>query len=155
MFDNYNAQVEVDEKEITLGLWDTAGQEDYDKLRPLSYPGTHVFILCFAVVNQASFDNVEAKWFPEIKKNCPDTPIILCGTKIDLKEDATFMESLSKRGVKPITHVQGEELAKRIKAVKYCECSAKTRQGLKEVFDEAILSVLYPPQKKTNKCNIL
>jgi GTPase SAR1 family protein len=53
--------VEVDDKEITLGLWDTAGQEDYDKLRPLSYPGTHVFILCFSVVNQASYENVESK----------------------------------------------------------------------------------------------
>jgi small GTP-binding protein len=155
VFDNYNAQVEVDDKEITLGLWDTAGQEDYDKLRPLSYPGTNVFILCFSVVNQASYDNVEAKWYPEIKKNCPDTPIILCGTKIDLKEDRAFMDGLTKKGQKAISAQQGEELAKRIKAVKYCECSAKTRVGLKEVFDEAILSVLYPAPKKSHKCLIL
>lgn len=136
--------------------WDTAGQEDYDKLRPLSYPGTHVFILCYSVINQSSYDNVTAKWYPEIKKNCPDTPIILCGTKIDLKNDPGFMKSLEQKGQKALTFSQGEELAKKISAIKYCECSAKTREGLKEVFDEAILSVLYPPQKKSsNKCNIL
>ena len=51
----------VDGKPISLGLWDTAGQEDYDRLRPLSYPQTDVFLICFSVVARASFDNVKAK----------------------------------------------------------------------------------------------
>ena len=52
-FDHYNspANVMVDEKEINLGLWDTAGEEDYDRLRPLAYPQTDVFLACFSISN--------------------------------------------------------------------------------------------------------
>jgi len=45
----------------TLGLFDTAGQEDYDRLRPLSYPQTDVFLVCFGVVSPSSFENVKEK----------------------------------------------------------------------------------------------
>lgn len=60
-FDNYSAEVNFDGKKISLGLWDTAGQEDYDRLRPLSYPQTDVFLICFSIVGRASYDNVKAK----------------------------------------------------------------------------------------------
>ena len=64
---------------VSLGLWDTAGQEDYDRLRPLSYPQTDVFLICFSVVSPSSFENVTSKWCPEIKHHCADAPILLVG----------------------------------------------------------------------------
>ena len=66
---------------VSLGLWDTAGQEDYDRLRPLSYPQTDVFVLCFSVISPTSYTNITNKWMPEIRHHCPDTPVILCGKK--------------------------------------------------------------------------
>ena len=53
--------MEVDGKHVELALWDTAGQEDYDRLRPLSYPDSHVILICFAVDSPDSLDNVQEK----------------------------------------------------------------------------------------------
>jgi len=112
VFDNYNATVNVEGKDITLGLWDTAGQEDYDKLRPLSYPGTHVFILCFAVTSHASYENADSKWYPEIRHHVQNVPIILCGTKIDLRNDKKFLDS-HMNGKTPLVANEGNNLAKK------------------------------------------
>ncbi|KAL1244787.1 Ras-related C3 botulinum toxin substrate [Trichinella spiralis] len=136
VFDNYSANVMVDGKPINLGLWDTAGQEDYDRLRPLSYPQTDVFLICFSLVNPASFENVRAKWFPEVSHHCPNTPIILVGTKLDLREEQDTIEKLRERRLQPIVHQQGLAMAKEIGSVKYVECSALTQKGVKNVFDE-------------------
>jgi Ras-related C3 botulinum toxin substrate 1 len=89
-FDNYTSNIVVDNVKVSLGLWDTAGQEDYDRLRPLSYPQTDVFVLCFSVISPTSFTNITNKWMPEIRHHCPDTPVILCGNRkkksLDLKQ---------------------------------------------------------------------
>lgn len=82
-------------------------------------------------------------------------PIIIAGTKVDLKNDQRTLQALQQKGVQPISKDQGEALAKRIGAEMYCETSAKTREGLKELFDNAIIIGLYPPKKKKNKCTIL
>ena len=148
----------VDGKPVSLALWDTAGQSDYDRLRPLAYPQTDSLIVCFSIVSPASFENISAKWYPEVDHYCPSTPIILLGTKQDLTKDKGILEELAKKGMSPITYEQGHAKAKEINAFKYLECSALTQKGLKEVFDEAIRAVIHKPVKKSNKkakCNLL
>lgn len=142
VFDAYTANVMVDGTPASVSLWDTAGQEDYDRLRPLTYPGTDVFLVAFSVVSPASFENVKAKWLPETQHHCPNVPIVLVGNKIDLRDDSDTIERLKQRGLFPITSERGTEMAREIGAVKYVECSALTQQGLKAVFDEAIRAAL-------------
>lgn len=158
VFDNYSANVMVDGKPINLGLWDTAGQEDYDRLRPLSYPQTDVFLVAFSLISRSSFENVKAKWWPELKHHSPGAPMILVGTKLDLRSDPNTVAKLREKNQTPISSEEGLEMASTIGAVKYLECSALTQKGLKTVFDEAIRVVLCPPtvkKSKGKKCSIL
>jgi len=157
VFDNYSATMMVDQKAINLGLWDTAGQEDYDRLRPLSYPSTDVFLLCFSITSPASFENIRTKWHPEIKHHCPSTPYLLVGTKVDLREDPETLNRLAEKRLSPITWHQGNEMAKVIGARGYVECSAYNHQNLKQVFEDACRAHLNPVKsakasKKKSAC---
>lgn len=120
------------------------GQEDYDRLRPLSYPQTDVFLVCFSVTSPASFENVKEKWFPEVHHHCPGVPCLIVGTQIDLRDDAQVIEKLARQKQRPVTNEQGERLARELGAVKYVECSALTQKGLKNVFDEVRGSRAFP-----------
>ena len=156
VFDNYAANIVVEGKAVNLGLWDTAGQEDYDRLRPLSYPQTDVFLICFSIASPASLENVKAKWYPEVSHHCPGVPIILVGTKMDLREDEETLMKLKEKKLAPINQTAGLQMAKEIGAAKYLECSALTQRGLKTVFDEAIRVIMFPPPPKPKKnCNVL
>ncbi|GFO49337.1 ras-related c3 botulinum toxin substrate 2 [Plakobranchus ocellatus] len=148
IFDNTTVDLKVDNREVTLGLWDTAGQEDYDRLRPLSYPGADVFLLCFAINNKASAANIKVKWYPELDFHCPRVPIVLVGTKLDLRFDKNLTTAKTL-----IPKSEGEKIAKNIKAVKYIECSALTQQNLSEVFDEVVRANLQrsPGRKVPNR----
>ncbi|KAJ7961996.1 Rac-like GTP-binding protein [Quillaja saponaria] len=141
------------------GLCDTAGQEDYVRLRPLSYRGTDVFLLTFSLISRPSFENIMRNWVPELKNyGLLSVPIVLVGTKSDLRESEEFM--LDHPGLCTISTKQGEELRKQIGAVAYIECSSKKQENVKAVFDAAINSVLHLPnamkkKKKLRTCNIL
>uniref|UniRef100_A0AAZ3QG98 Uncharacterized protein n=1 Tax=Oncorhynchus tshawytscha TaxID=74940 RepID=A0AAZ3QG98_ONCTS len=96
VFENYVADIEVDSKQVELALWDTAGQEDYDRLRPLSYPDTDVILMCFSIDSPDSLENIPEKWTPEVKHFCPNVPIILVGNKKDLRNDEHTRRELAK-----------------------------------------------------------
>ncbi|KAJ0803381.1 putative small GTP-binding protein [Helianthus annuus] len=167
VFDNFSANVVVNGSTVNLGLWDTAGQEDYNRLRPLSYRGADVFILAFSLISKASYENVSKKWIPELKHYAPGVPIVLVGTKLDLRDDKQFF--VDHPGATPslllrmiyLDFLQGEELKKTIGAPEYIECSSKTQLNVKQVFDAAIKVVLQPPKAKKKKgkaqkaCSIL
>lgn len=142
----------IGEDPYTLGLFDTAGQEDYDRLRPLSYPQTDVFLVCFSVTSPASFENVKEKWFPEVHHHCPGVPCLIVGTQVDLRDDQGHLDKLARQKQRPITTEQGERLARELGAVKYVECSALTQRGLKNVFDE--VSVLSLGHACTDRPNL-
>jgi len=140
VFENYTAQMKRENEVILLHLWDTAGQEDYDRLRPLSYPGADVLLLCFSTISQASYDAIREKWAPEVHHYVPNIPHLLVGTKIDLREAKAPDPNSGK--YEPITPEQGKTMADEIGAVKYMEVSSKTGKGLNEVFIEAVNFVL-------------
>lgn len=147
VFDNYIANIMVDRKVIQLSLWDTAGQEDFDRLRPLSYPHTDVLLICYSIASPTSFANVKTKWIPEVFHYAPGVPIVLVGTQSDTRGDASMVEQLSSKGVKMVSQEEGSALAKSIGAV-FHECSALTQENLANVFMDAIRRGL---DKKTQK----
>ncbi|KAG8709157.1 GTP-binding protein Rho1 [Ceratobasidium sp. 395] len=132
VFENYVADVEVDGKHVELSLWDTAGPEDYDRLRPLSYPDSHVILVCFSIGSADSFDNILERWNSEVKHFCPGIPIILVGCKKDLRHDPATIEELRGQGQHPVTFMEGMGTAQKIGAHHYLECSAKTGEGIKQ-----------------------
>lgn len=134
----------IGDEPYTLGLFDTAGQEDYDRLRPLSYPQTDVFLVCFSVTSPASFENVREKWFPEVHHHCPGVPCLIVGTQVDLREDQGVKDKLAKQKMQPVRKEDGERMAKELGAVKYVECSALTQYKLKDVFDEVRILIPRP-----------
>ncbi|XP_043823404.1 cell division control protein 42 homolog [Dromiciops gliroides] len=156
VFDNYAVTVMIGSEPYTLGLFDTAGGEDLDRLRPLSYSYTDVFLVCFSVVSPRSFESVKLRWVPEIVHHCPRTPFLLVGTQIELRDEPFILENLARNKQKPVTREAAEKLTRDLNAVTYVECSALTQKGLKNVFDKAILAALEPPEaRKSRKCELL
>eukprot|EP01129_Flabellula_baltica_P006051 TRINITY_DN2232_c0_g1_i1.p1 TRINITY_DN2232_c0_g1~~TRINITY_DN2232_c0_g1_i1.p1 ORF type:complete len:204 (-),score=53.85 TRINITY_DN2232_c0_g1_i1:84-668(-) len=158
VFDNYSANRNIDGKQVTISLWDTAGQEDYDRLRPLSYPNTDVFLLCYSTMSTTSFDNIKNKWHPEVTRHSPHTPYLLVGTKIDLRENPEALQKLADKRKSPVTKEQGDQLAEELGAGCCMECSALTFTGIDEVFEAGVRLALTPPVVKKNRgrgCSLL
>lgn len=158
IFDNYVVSLSAGDRNLELALWDTAGQEDFDRLRPLSYGNTDVFLLCFSVVQPVSLRNVLEKWVPELKHFQPHTPIILVGTKSDLRWEHDMVETLKRQGESPVSQEEAEAVARKIKAVRYIECSAMTGYNLKLTFDEAVKTVMLGAKRQRlskKKCLVM
>lgn len=160
VFEKYVTTVSHGGKEIQLNLYDTAGQEDYDRLRPLSYQDADMVLVCYDVMNPTSFDNVTIKWHPEVRHFCRDIPLVLIGCKTDLRKDKEHSRKLKASGLAPITYVQGEETRQQINADLYLECSAKYRENVEDIFREATKRALAARRKKKQRrkkktCSIL
>jgi len=141
IFDNYVAEIRLDGKQVQLALWDTAGQEEYERLRPLSYAKSHVILIAFAIDTPDSLENVTVKWNEEVRTICgPQVPVILVGCKRDLRDAATEAFSSSNKpptSTEVVTHAEAERIAQSIGARSYKECSALRNDGVDEVFEAA------------------
>ncbi|XP_046461822.1 ras-like GTP-binding protein RhoL [Daphnia pulex] len=146
VFDNFSETIEVDGHAYNVSLWDTAGQEDYERLRILSYPNTDVFLLCYAVNNRTSFNNVTSKWIPELKHHCPNAPIVLVGAKVDIRKEGPTDEDC-------VSYAEAAKLSKKVGP--FLECSAKTGENLRLVFQEAVRTAINKPKTKPRNCNLL
>ncbi|CCE63714.1 hypothetical protein TPHA_0F02330 [Tetrapisispora phaffii CBS 4417] len=159
VFDNYSTTVAINDTDsgedesdtqlFKLNLWDTAGQEEYDTLRPLSYPQTDIFLICFSVEDQAAFSNARSKWYNEVLgtinlKNSAiykvknKYPILLVGTKSDLRENEATREALEKSNSSFITKEEIDGFINDTNILGYVECSAATQTGVSNVFETAV-----------------
>ncbi|KAI8976277.1 small GTPase-binding protein [Pilobolus umbonatus] len=155
VFENYVADVTVDGQIVELALWDTAGQEDYDRLRPLSYPDSHVVLICFAIDSPDSLDNVQEKWISEVLHFCMGLPIILVGCKKDLRVDTSRTEELRRTSQRLVTSDEAIGVARKINAFKYLECSAKTGEGVHTVFETCARATMKKGSSRKHHCIVL
>jgi len=166
VFENASKDATYKGKSVTLRLYDTAGQEEYDRLRPLSYPGTNIVLLCFSVASRSTFESISSKWAPEIRHYLPRCPTILIGLKTDIRDDDSGSKPVD---FDPIKKEEGVELAKKIGASIYMESSAKKEIGVSEIFQKA-MEICWPeeehngtgddgnsaaPKKKKGGCTLL
>ena len=181
IFENYIHDIFVDNQHISLSLWDTAGQEEFDRLRSLSYSDTHTIMLCFSVDSRDSLENVKNKWVGEIADHCEGVKLVLVALKCDLRnleefgnestaitpgnihnKNAAAGQQAKDNGL--ISYEEGLEMAKQIGALRYLECSAKMNRGVNEAFTEAARCALTAtpkgandsiPQDKGSSCTIM
>jgi small GTP-binding protein len=150
--DNYTKLGRLGGRLYQLELGDTGGGEEYYRLRPLCYPLTDVFILLFDVsYNEDMFEKTHSYWWAELNHHCPDVPIVLVGSKIDLRD---------QEGKRTITTEEGQAMADKIGAEKYMEVSSLEGLGVTELFDEVISlgfhrRVTAEKKKKKKSCLIL
>ncbi|CAH2355819.1 GTP-binding protein Rho2p [[Candida] railenensis] len=147
VFENYVTDCRIDGKAVQLALWDTAGQEEYERLRPLSYNNSHVILIGFAIDVPDSFDNARTKWVEEVRKYCSGVPYLLVGLKKDLRTRDSSEEF--------VQYSSGEAAAKQIGAKKYLESSALSGEGVDDIFELAIRTSLLAKEKESTGCCVV
>ncbi|KAI9227975.1 MAG: rho family GTPase Rho2 [Piptocephalis tieghemiana] len=141
VFENFVSEVRIDKRLVDLSIWDTAGQEEYERLRLLSYSGTNVLLIAFSLDSTDSLENVEDKWIDEVNTQCYGCPVLLIGLKKDLRDDA-IASGRSDWQKDFVTTEQGQALATRMGALRYLECSALRNEGVSKVFEHATRAAL-------------
>ncbi|KAG0170389.1 Rho GTPase [Apophysomyces sp. BC1034] len=150
VFETHVKDVVIDGKAVQLALWDTAGQEEYERIRPHSYIKADVVLIAYAIDSPDSLENVTTKWIEEVNKECPRTPVVLVGCKRDLRDGTEH--TLAKEHVDRMRSKRGngefvlrkdaEAVAGYIGARCHVECSALTGEGVDNIFDVATRAAL-------------
>ncbi|KAL7299662.1 hypothetical protein TKK_0007421 [Trichogramma kaykai] len=143
----------VDNVNVSLRLWDTFG--DHEKDRRFAYGRSDVVLLCFSITNPVSLRNCKAMWYPEIRRFCPHTPVLLVGCKNDLRymyRDEAYLSHFRDRGAAaPFVRAtrksdlvmpdEARAVAREL-GVQYYETSVFTYYGVNEVFENSIRAAL-------------
>jgi cell division control protein 42 len=148
IFDNHVVQMRVHNKDVTLQLWDSAGQEEFENIRVLSYTNKDVFAICFSLVNLASLVKIQSMWLPGLKRHIQNPRFILVGTKKNLRENKAVRLKLSHDCMRPVLTSEGQAKAAEMKAYGYVECAAMQQDRINEVFDLALTCALKRKKKK-------
>lgn len=145
IFENYTQDVQIEGVPYKLHIWDTAGQDEYDRLRPLSYSGANAILLCFALDSKQSFVNLSERWLGEVDHYCKDAKFIVIGTKSDLRQAGNA------------NHVTDDEanafVSENKKCVAFIPCSPKTGDGVQGVFPAAAKAC--NQKKKKRACTLV
>ncbi|EGV65966.1 Rho GTPase [Yamadazyma tenuis] len=168
VFENYVHDIFIDGQSVQLSLWDTAGQEEFDRLRSLSYSDTHCIMLCFSIDSPDSLENVQTRWVGEIADNCEGVKLVLVALKCDLRsnEDTDVEQPINheddsfnpynansnpyQQSRRLVSYEEGLAVAKKVGALRYLECSAKKNRGVNEAFSEAARCALNARPKGAN-----
>ncbi|KAK3593171.1 hypothetical protein CHS0354_039656 [Potamilus streckersoni] len=148
VFDNFATGTQsITGDRFTINMFDTAGQQDYEGLRVFTYKESEVIVICYCVVDRESFCSVQDHWILEVQKHlgrANKKPVILVATQVDLRN--TNDDNM----VTTVSTSEGERLAKYIGAEKFIECSAITKEGVSEVFQNVITCAVKQRKKKSN-----
>lgn len=144
VFENTGVEVYMDGVQISLGLWDTAGSDNFRQIRPRSYHQADVVLICYSVANPNSLASVLHKWNLEVRENLPKVPVLLVATQTDQRELGVHRASC-------ITPAEGRRVAQEIHAKGYVECSALSNRGVQQVFEYAVRTVVNQARKRERR----
>uniref|UniRef100_A0AAY5K4U4 Rho-related GTP-binding protein RhoH n=1 Tax=Esox lucius TaxID=8010 RepID=A0AAY5K4U4_ESOLU len=144
VYENTGVEVFMDGVQISLGLWDTAGNDMFRQIRPMSYQQADVILVCYSVANHASFASVRQKWIGEIRENLPRVPVLVVATQTDQREAGSHRSSC-------LSAAEGKRLAQDVRAKGYLECSSLSNRGVQQVFECAVRTAVNQAKKRTRR----
>ncbi|XP_053556852.1 rho-related GTP-binding protein RhoH [Bombina bombina] len=155
VYENTGVEVFMDGIQISLGLWDTSGNEAFRNIRPISFQHADIVLICFSVANPASFLNVRNKWIGEVRQHLPHIPVLVVATQTDQRENEHMRMPC-------INSLDGKQLAQDVRAKGYLECSSLNNRGVQQVFECAVRTALNQAKKRArrkrffvNECKII
>uniref|UniRef100_A0A3Q3EJ11 Rho-related GTP-binding protein RhoH n=1 Tax=Labrus bergylta TaxID=56723 RepID=A0A3Q3EJ11_9LABR len=144
VFENTGVEVYMDGVQISLGLWDTAGNDNFRQIRPRSYQQADVVLICFSVANPNSLANVQHKWINEVREYLPRVPILVVATQTDLREVGSYRGTC-------ISPAEGRHMAQQVHAKGYLECSSLSNRGVQQVFEYAVRTAVNQARKQARR----
>lgn len=143
VFENTGVEVYMDGVQISLGLWDTAGNDNFRQIRPRSYQQADVVLICYSVANPSSLASVQHKWIAEVREHLPKVPVLVVATQTDLREGVHRASCISP--------MDGKRVAHEIHAKGYLECSSLSNRGVQQVFEYAVRTVVKQEKKRARR----